>query len=103
MMNISATEIAALVNGDIEGNAEIRVEVLVKIEEGVPGALSFLSNAKYESFLYETKSSIVIVHKDLKLSKKVEATIIRTGDPYFAFSMVLQKYFGKSPFIPCRE
>lgn len=91
-MQFTAEQIATLLNGQVEGNPEVAVSQLAKIEEGEEGSLSFLSNAKYEQYLYGTKSSIVIVNADLVLQKPVEATLIRVKDAYSAFSELLKIY-----------
>ena len=61
-MEFSAQQIAGLVEGTIEGNPEVKVNDFAKIEEGRPGCISFLANPKYEHYLYETKSSVVLVN-----------------------------------------
>jgi UDP-3-O-[3-hydroxymyristoyl] glucosamine N-acyltransferase len=68
------------------------VSALSKIEEGRKGTLSFLSNPKYEQFLYATQASVVIINKSLKLEKPVKATLIRVDNAYTAFSVLLDKY-----------
>lgn len=91
-MQFTAEQIATLLNGKVEGNPEATVSQLAKIEEGVEGTLSFLANPKYEHFLYDTKSSIVIVNADLLLQKPVLATLIRVDDAYSSFSELLKIY-----------
>ena len=91
-MQFSAEQIATLLNGKVEGNPDILVSQLAKIEEGFEGALSFLANRKYEQYLYETQSSIVIVNQDLVLQKPVTATLIRVQDAYTSFSELLNIY-----------
>lgn len=91
-MQFTAEQIATLLNGKVEGNPEATVSQLAKIEEGVEGTLSFLANPKYEHFLYDTKSSIVIVNADLLLQKSVLATLIRVDDAYSSFSELLKIY-----------
>ena len=61
-MEFTAQQIAQLLNGTIEGNENAIVNNLSKIEEGVPGTLSFLANPKYTNFIYETNASVVIVN-----------------------------------------
>jgi len=63
---------------------------VARIEEGFPGALSFLANPKYEPFLYTTKSSIVLVNKSFVPSGKVEATLIKVDNAYEAFASLLR-------------
>ncbi len=91
-MNFTAKEIALFLNGQIEGDENVQVNNISKIEEGKPGCLSFLANPKYEPYLYTTDSSIVLVSKELKLQKKVNATLIRVEDPYKAFASLLEMY-----------
>jgi UDP-3-O-[3-hydroxymyristoyl] glucosamine N-acyltransferase len=91
-MQFKATEICVLLNGELEGNPDVVVSSLAKIEEGREGALSFLSNPKYEPYLYSTDASIVIVNKSLVLEKPIQATLIRVDDAYSAFSILLEKY-----------
>ena len=52
-MEFSAEQIAGILNGDIQGNPNVVVNDLSKIEEGKTGTLSFLSNPKYEEYIYE--------------------------------------------------
>lgn len=96
-MEFSAKQIASLIEGEIEGNPDIMVHTFAKIEEGVPGAISFLSNPKYEHYLYETQSSIVLVNKDLKLQKDISATLIRVPNAYDAVARLLAVYESVKP------
>ncbi len=91
-MNYSAGQIAMLVNGKIEGDAETAVHSFGKIEEAVKGQLSFLANPKYEDFLYSTGASVVIVNNDYALKSPIDATLIRVPDAYTAFATLLDKY-----------
>lgn len=91
-MKFSATQIAAVIDGKIEGNPDEIIFALAKIEEGHKGALCFLSNPKYENHIYTTSASIVIVSEDLELKKEVTPTLIRVKDPYLAFTIILKTY-----------
>lgn len=91
-MQFKAIEICVLLNGELEGNPDEVVFSLAKIEEGAPGALSFLANPKYEPYLYTTEASVVIINKSLVLEKPVKSTLIRVDDAYSAFSVLLEKY-----------
>ncbi|MDE5636201.1 MAG: UDP-3-O-(3-hydroxymyristoyl)glucosamine N-acyltransferase, partial [Muribaculaceae bacterium] len=88
-MQFSAQQIAALVGGTVEGNGDASVSTFAKIEEGTPGAISFLANPKYTPYIYETKSSIVLVSKDFVPEKPVSATLIRVEDPYATVARLL--------------
>lgn len=89
-MEFSAASIAAFINGDIVGDPEIMVNTISKIEEGQPGALSFLANPKYEHYIYETKSSIVLVNKSFIPTAEISATLIKVENSYEAFASLLR-------------
>lgn len=96
-MEFTAKQIADFVNGTVEGNADERVSSFAKIEEGRPGAISFLSNPKYTHYLYDTKSSVVLVNKDLQLEQEVKATLIRVDNAYESVARLLQLYESMKP------
>ena len=91
-MQFTAKEISLLLNGSLEGNPEVKVFQLAKIEEAQEGSLSFLANPKYEAFLYTTEASVVIVNEDLLIEKPIKPTVIRVKDAYSSFSVLLEKY-----------
>jgi UDP-3-O-[3-hydroxymyristoyl] glucosamine N-acyltransferase len=99
-MKFTVDQIADLIEGTVNGNGATLISNFDKIEEGKSGSISFLSNPKYESFLYQTDASAVIVSKDLTLKKPVKTALIRVSDPYLAFTILLQKY---QEFIQKRE
>lgn len=96
-MEFTAAEIAGFLKGEITGNPETIVRTIAKIEEGQEGALSFLSNPKYEPYLYTTKSSVVLVNRSLKLSASVKATLIKVDDAYESFASLLQMISEAKP------
>lgn len=89
-MEYSAKQIAGLLNGRIEGDAEAKVSGLAKIEEGTPGTLCFLSNMAYEQHAYTTRASILIVDEDFVPQKQVLPTLIRVENAYMAFAQLLE-------------
>ncbi len=91
-MVFSASQIALLINGKIDGNAEATVSSFGKIEEAKEGQLSFLANPKYEEHLYTTRASAIIINEDYQLKQPVSATLIRVKDAYSAFATLLTKY-----------
>lgn len=96
-MEFTAKQIADFIQGEIEGDANVAVHTFAKIEEGVPGAISFLSNPKYTPYLYETRSSIVLVDQSLVLEDKVSATLIRVPNAYEAIARLLSLYESVKP------
>ena len=91
-MKFTATQISEILDGVIDGNPNEEVYKLSKIEEGEEGSLTFLSNPKYQSFLYTTKASIAIVGNNFVPESKIETTLIKVEDPYKAFSKLLEFY-----------
>src|SRR5258708_7973579 len=91
-MTFSASQIALLINGKIEGEANVSVSSFGKIEEAKTGQLAFLANPKYEEYLYITQASVIIINDELELKQSVSATLIRVPDAYHAFADLLSKY-----------
>ncbi len=89
VMNFTADQISHLVNGTIVGDASVTVNTFAKIEEGHPGALSFLANPKYTHYLYTTESSVVLVKRDFEPEHPVKATLIKVDDPYDTVARLL--------------
>ena len=79
-MEFSAKQIAAFIQGEIIGDENATVHTFAKIEEGMPGAISFLSNPKYTPYIYETQSSIVLVNKDFTPEHEIKATLIKVDN-----------------------
>ena len=88
-MEFTAQQIAALVGGQVEGDPNVKVATFAKIEEGHPGAISFLSNPKYTHYIYTTRSSAVLVKRDFVAEQPVTTTLIRVDDPYATLAMLL--------------
>jgi UDP-3-O-[3-hydroxymyristoyl] glucosamine N-acyltransferase len=104
-MEFSAEQIAGILGGDILGDPETKVTGLAKIEEGQPGTLSFLSNPKYEEFIYTTGSSICIVNNSFVPSKPlpVSLTLVKVDDAYACFAKLLEVYSGMKKKKPAIE
>lgn len=93
-MEFSAEQIAGILSGEIVGNPEVKVNSLSKIEEGQIGTLSFLSNPKYEEYIYETGASICIVNKSFEPLKALPQTLtlVKVDDAYACFAKLLEVY-----------
>ena len=88
-MEFTASQIAAIAQGTVEGDGDVTVSTFAKIEEGHPGAISFLANPKYQHFIYTTRSSIVLVSRDFVPERPIAATLIRVDDPYATVARLL--------------
>lgn len=91
-MQLSAKELAALLEGSIEGNPDVLVNRPGKIEEGQAGEITFLGNDKYEPFIYTTQASVVLVNKDFSPRQAIQATLIRVENVYAALAFLLDKF-----------
>lgn len=95
-MQISIAQLAALLNAEVVGDSDELVHTVAKIEEGFKGALSFLSNPKYEAHLYTTQSSAVLVNRTFNPTQPVTATLLKVDDAYSAFTFLLEKFSNPS-------
>jgi UDP-3-O-[3-hydroxymyristoyl] glucosamine N-acyltransferase len=91
-MKFTAEQIAGILNGEVVGNPNAEVSKLAKIEEGIPGSLTFLSNPKYQNYIYTTKATVTIVNKNFEPENPISTTLIKVDDPYQAFSKLLEYY-----------
>ena len=101
-MEFSAEQIAGILHGEVVGDPNALVTGLAKIEEGQPGTLSFLSNPKYEEYIYTTNSSICIVNKTFEPNKPLPATLtlVKVEDAYSCFAKLLEVYSQMSKKQP---
>lgn len=88
-MEITAKELALRLSGTIEGDPNVEISRVARIEKGEKGAISFLANPKYEPFLYSCKSSVILLNRDFQPSQQLDNTIIRVEDAYSAIASVL--------------
>lgn len=100
-MEISAGRIAALVDGVVDGDDKVTVNTFAKIEEGHPGALSFLANPKYARYVYGCKSSVILVARDFVAEQPVEATLVRVDDPYATIAHLMTMVAQMSRPVRC--
>jgi len=96
-MDFTARQIADFIGGRVEGNENATVNTFAKIEEGKEGAITFLSNPKYTSYIYDTKATIVLINEDVELEHPVTATLIRVKNAYECVAKLLQMYASSLP------
>ena len=91
-MEFTAKQISELLSGKVEGNPDVKVSKLSRIEEGEAGSISFLANPLYTQYIYNTKASVVIVNKDFTATAPISATLVRVDKAENAFAALLEKY-----------
>lgn len=104
-MEFTLGQLATLLGGTVEGDLSQKVNRLDKIQEGKPGGISFLSNEKYEPFLYETQATAVIVSEGFVPNRTFSTTLIRVKDAYLGFTTLLEAYaqFSKNALSGVEE
>lgn len=98
-MDFTAAQIAEFLEGKVEGDSSITINNISKIEEGIPGTLSFLANPKYTQYIYDTKASIVLVNNDFKPSQAISTCLIRVENSYEALAKLLELY-NQFKYVP---
>lgn len=96
-MEFSAKEIATFIQGEVVGDEDIKVHTFAKIEEGIPGAISFLANPKYTPYIYKTQSSIVLVNRDFIPDQEIKTTLIKVDDAYKSLAKLLNFHEQSKP------
>lgn len=96
-MKFTAKQIASFIGGEIIGNENAEIFTFAKIEEGVPGALSFLANPKYAEYIYTTQSSVVLVNKDFEPNGEIKATLIKVENAYESLAKLMMMYEAAKP------
>jgi UDP-3-O-[3-hydroxymyristoyl] glucosamine N-acyltransferase len=91
-MKFTAEQIAQMINGVVEGNPDVTVSTLSKIEEGKPGSISFLSNPLYTHYIYKTEASVIIINKSFVPEYPVNSVLIRVESAEVAFAKLLELY-----------
>jgi UDP-3-O-[3-hydroxymyristoyl] glucosamine N-acyltransferase len=91
-MEFTAAQIASLIGGKVQGNAEIKIHRFAKIEEGEPGCLSFIARDSYLPYLAESRASVIIINQSFNPPSDTQATLILVPDAHQAFVKLLQAY-----------
>src|SRR5690606_18822273 len=91
-MEFTIQQIAAMLGGEVKGDGGAKINMLAKIQDAKPGQIAFLSNPKYENFIYTTHASAVIVGRDFVPRKEITATLIVVADAYSSFTVLLEEY-----------
>src|SRR5690242_10580226 len=91
-MEFTVKQIAFMLGGQVKGDENAKINMLAKIQDAKPGHIAFLANPKYESFIYTTQASAVIVKKDFQAKKEINSTLILVDDPYSSFTTLLEEY-----------
>src|SRR5690349_23034167 len=97
-MEFTINQVAGMLGGEVKGNGHEKINMLAKIQEAKKGQIAFLSNPKYEQYIYTTQASAVIVKKDFAPKKEITTTLILVDDPYSSFTALLEEYHKMMTF-----
>lgn len=89
-MELTAGQIAEILKGDVEGDADAKVTAFARIENGKPGSISFYANPKYEKYVYASKAAVIIANRSFVPKENVAATLVRVDDAYAAVASLLE-------------
>lgn len=93
-MQLKLNEISEWIGAQVDGDPQIKIHRLAKIEEAEPGCLSFIANPKYAKYINTTRASAVIVSPDFQ---DAPVTLLRVKEPYYAFLQVAEKIYAPPP------
>lgn len=96
-MQFTAEMIAGLLNGTIVGDKNAAVSTVSSIDGGKAGSLAYITNPKYEQYLYTTEASIVLVDKTFEPKEEVKATLIKVENVGACVLNLLEMYNATRP------
>ncbi|HCW06461.1 MAG TPA: UDP-3-O-(3-hydroxymyristoyl)glucosamine N-acyltransferase, partial [Cytophagales bacterium] len=91
-MEFTLNQIAGMLGGEVRGDGNQKINMLAKIQDARPGQISFLSNPKYEQYIYTTQATAVIVQRDFQPKKEIHSALVLVEDPYSSFTVLLEEY-----------
>lgn len=95
-MKQSLKEIAQLVDGIIEGDTDINITSVRKIEDADKGSITFLANPNYEEFVYSTKAAAIIVEHQFKPKRPIGGSLLKVQNVYGTLIKLLTLYHSSS-------
>ena len=96
-MQFTAEMIAGLLNGEIVGDKNAAVSTVSSIDGGKAGSLAYLTNPKYEQYIYTTEASIVLVDKTFEPKEEVKTTLVKVENVAECVLNLLEMYNASRP------
>ncbi|MBL0310900.1 MAG: UDP-3-O-(3-hydroxymyristoyl)glucosamine N-acyltransferase [Bacteroidetes bacterium] len=91
-MEITAKELAVLLNAKLEGNPDTMVSKLSKIEEADKDSFCFLANSKYYHYAQTATAGILLCDEKLEYNQRNISAVLRVAEPYIAFQKLMELY-----------
>jgi UDP-3-O-[3-hydroxymyristoyl] glucosamine N-acyltransferase len=89
MTTRTLAELAAVLGGEVVGDGTTVIRGVAGIREAMPGDITFLANARYESHLLETRASAVICSRE---PRHAPMPLLQVDNPYLAFQRVVRVF-----------
>ena len=96
-MQFTAEMIAGLLNGVIVGDKNATVSTVSSIDGGKTGSLAYLTNPKYEPYIYTTEASIVLVDSTFEPKGEINTTLIKVENVGQCVLNLLEMYNATRP------
>ena len=96
-MQFTAEMIAGLLGGTIVGDKGATVSTVSSIDGGKAGSLAYLTNPKYEQYIYTTEASIVLVDSTFESKEEVKTTLIKVDNVAQCVLNLLEMYNASRP------
>ncbi len=97
-------EIARALHADVEGDENVEIRSVAKIEEAAEADITFLANPKYGKFLASTRAAAVIVGRDVQFTGADRArpgpALVKVDDPYTSFLKTLVMFNPVRDAVP---
>ena len=90
----SLGEIAAFLNAELRGDADVRISGLNSLDSAAAGDLAFLANPKYISQLTDTRAGAVILKSDQADSFAGNSLVL--DNPYLGYARI-SAWFNRAP------
>ena len=96
MVTRTLTELAAELGGVVVGDGSRVIHGVAGIREAQPGDITFLANARYVSYLNETRASAVVCNREPRIAP---VALLQVDNPYLAFQKLV-RIFRPETFRP---
>jgi UDP-3-O-[3-hydroxymyristoyl] glucosamine N-acyltransferase len=93
-------ELAALLGGELIGDADRLVSRIAPLEGADPDSISFIASARYQALLATTQAGCVIAGPALRDAAATRGSAIICADPYLAFARLTQWWAARTRRAP---
>ena len=93
------SELAALTGARLEGTTnDVEITGAAGLDEATEGHVTFLANPRYTPRVNTTRASAIYLNEDATTEREI--AILRTKDPYLAYTRALRIFYPELEFEP---